>query len=79
MRRAAVSAAANIVEGSARVSEKDFARFLDMAFSSARELGYHISLAHRLGYLTAEEHTKLESSQGRLCATVAGLRDAIRN
>ena len=77
MRRASVSTAANIVEGSARISEKDFARFLDIAFSSARELGYFIDLAGRLGYLASEDLQGLTSLQGRTCAAVAGLRKAL--
>lgn len=45
MRRSAVSVAANIVEGCARRTEKEYIRFLNIAFASARELGYFIDLA----------------------------------
>ena len=52
MRRAAVSVAANIVEGEARSSARDLMRFLNIAFGSARELGYFLELSIRLGFLS---------------------------
>lgn len=55
MRRAAVSAASNIVEGCARRSQADYPRFLDIAYGSVRELEYQVSLAHRLGLLNDPE------------------------
>ncbi|TAN37666.1 MAG: four helix bundle protein [Verrucomicrobia bacterium] len=51
MRRAAISITSNIVEGCARNSEADYLHFLDMAYESAQELTYQVSLAIRLGYM----------------------------
>jgi len=48
MRRAAVSIASNIVEGSARDGHAEYVRFLDLAYASTKELEYQISLAGRL-------------------------------
>ena len=62
LRRAAVSCASNIVEGCARNTLADYLRFLDMAYGSACEMQYQLSLAHRLGYLSDEQGHRLGDS-----------------
>ncbi len=77
MRRAAVSVAANIVEGCARHTEADYVHFLDIAYGSARELQSQLSLASRLGYVPAsapvqdlcEQTTKVLNALIRLLRT----------
>jgi len=65
MRRAAVSIAANIVEGHARQSQQDFARFISIALGSAAELEYLLLLARDLGYLTdADIHQASSDAAG---------------
>jgi four helix bundle protein len=49
VRRASVSIAANIAEGSGRNSDKDFAHFLEQSYGSAMELASHLFLAGDLG------------------------------
>lgn len=54
-RRAAVSVAANIVEGFRRISAKESLRFYDIANGSLEELRYEIQIAFDLKYLNKEE------------------------
>jgi len=50
MRRSAVSAASNIVEGCTRESQTEYVRFLEISFGSCKECHYQFTLAVRLGY-----------------------------
>jgi four helix bundle protein len=77
MRNSAVSVATEIVARAGTRSESDDRRFVDSAFASIRELSYLIGLAHRLGYLTAEQTRSLRALQGRTAwALVSLMRSA---
>lgn len=76
IRRAAVSAPTNIVEGCARESHRERDRFLEIAFASAREVIYLIDLASRLEMLNSKVATELVNSGGRVAAALSALRKA---
>ena len=79
LRRAAVSIASNIVEGCARQSQADFVRFLDMAFASAREVEYQLSIAARLEYLPAELATSMNDKVVETSKVTYGLLKSLRS
>ncbi|WP_366145470.1 four helix bundle protein, partial [Methylovulum sp.] len=54
IRRAAASIPANIAEGWARRSTKEFQQFLRIANGSLRELETHLLLSQRVGLCTTE-------------------------
>jgi four helix bundle protein len=70
--RSAVSIPSNIAEGASRNSEKDFARFLEIALGSAFELETQLIIASKRKYISEEslEETiqKLSSLQKRIYA-----------
>lgn len=78
LRRAAVSVASNIVEGCARYSESDYVRFLDMAYGSAREVEYQLSLAFRLGFVSPRDHQLLQNLSAEVSKVLNGLLRALR-
>lgn len=77
IRRAAVSTAANIVEGSARRSDRDYSNFLNIATGSASEVRYLIDLATRLGFLSERVAKGLDPRCRELVASLVRLVDSL--
>jgi len=55
MTRAAVSIPANVAEGCSRSSNREFARFLEIAIGSSFELETHLLVASTLGFIQNSE------------------------
>ncbi|MEK7401405.1 MAG: four helix bundle protein [Gemmatimonadota bacterium] len=77
--RATNSIAANIVEGCAKGSRLELARFSDIAIGSSSELEYWLLLTKDLGQLGPRDHERLTTSTIQVRKMLFGLRNAIKN
>ena len=73
VRRAAVSIAANIAEGAARKSQKEFAYFLSNSQGSASEVETELLIAYRLSYLSENTYLELRASLDEIGRMLTGL------
>lgn len=74
IRRASVSVPANIAEGAARTSSKEFMHFLSISQGSASEVETEILIAHRLGFLSEEIYSDLVGNLDEIGRMISGLR-----
>jgi len=78
LRRAAVSVACNVVEGSARRTTAEYCHFLNIAAASASEARYLVELSCRLGFLTDVSGKGLVVDYTELTASLQALMRALR-
>ena len=77
MRRAAVSVSSNIAEGSGRVSDRDFARFLEFTYGSLMEVVSQSRIAQRQGLLDADRCDEITNKAESLSRMLSGLRNSL--
>jgi four helix bundle protein len=73
LRRAAISVVSNIAENSGRRGDREFARFLRMAYGSTCEVESQLLLSRDLGYLGVEGWEKLDAECQKLGKMLNGL------
>ena len=61
IRRSSSSIPTNFAEGSSKISEKDFTRFIDIALGSATEVDYQLELSKDLKYISEEKFLTLNN------------------
>ena len=76
--RAAISVPANIAEGHGRSSDRDFARFLDIAMGSLREVETLVILAERLHLAKQATVAELLKQTDEVGRVLHGLRRSKR-
>jgi four helix bundle protein len=78
IQRAAVSIPTNIAEGSAKSSDKDFARFLEMSIGSSFELETELIVAKNLSYITAENLFELQTELSKIQQKINKFKDQLK-
>lgn len=77
MRRSAVSISSNIAEGSGRSSDKDFARFIEIGYSSLMECVSQTHIAKNEDFLQPKEFEELQKMAGDLSRMMSGLKNTL--
>jgi four helix bundle protein len=77
MRRASVSVASNIAEGSGRGSNPDFARFIEFSYSSLMELVTESTIAGRQGFLSQLNLDETYKRSEQIARMLSGLRSSL--
>jgi four helix bundle protein len=77
MRRAAASIPMNLAEGAARSGAKEFARFINIAIGSCEEVRYQLHLSHKLGYVSEDVKSRLDSDYEQVKKMLSKLLSAV--
>ncbi len=77
MRRAAVSISSNIAEGTSRMSQTDFGRFIEIATGSVFEVVSQAFIGRRQGFLNEEDFRTLYLAADEIGRMLSGLRKSL--
>jgi four helix bundle protein len=77
IRRASISVASNIAEGSGRNSDKDFAHYLEQSYGSLMEVASLFYLAHDEEYVAEADVDPLLDDMEKLARSVASLNRSL--
>jgi four helix bundle protein len=78
LRRAAVSVSSNIAEGNSRLSHKDKAHFIEVAFSSLMEVMNQLIISKDLDFITEEELNTFRKDIGELSNKINAFHKSIK-
>ncbi|RZN79941.1 MAG: four helix bundle protein [Winogradskyella sp.] len=75
MRRCSVSISSNIAEGTSRLTKKDKAYFMTIAYSSALELLNQAIISKELDFITEESYNKIRTDIESITNKINSLRN----
>ena len=78
LRRASVSIPSNIAEGSSRISNKDFSRFLEIAIGSAYEVETQLIIATDLGFIDSQKLILLSNQLTEIIKMISKFRTTLK-
>lgn len=79
LQRAVVSISSNIAEGSAKPSNADFAKFLDISLGSAYEVETQLLISKEVGYINDDMYNDLIEELVNIQKQIAAFIKYIRN
>jgi four helix bundle protein len=79
IRRAAVSIPANIAEGAARQTQKEFLQYLHVSSGSVSEIDTLLEICKELSFLPEKKQADLQKQLSRISAMLNGLIKKVKN
>ncbi len=79
LQRAMASIPTNISEGAGKRTDREFARYLDIALGSAKEAENHLAFSRDMGWLSGELYEKLDAELGEIRRMLYAFARTVRN
>jgi len=79
MRRASVSISSNIAEGCSRSTDKDFGRFVEIAYGSLMEVVSQAVIAKKQRFMADNQYSEIYSNAEELARMLSGLKSRLSN
>ena len=78
LRRASVSVSSNIAEGSSRGSNRDYVRFIEIAYGSVMEIVSQLHVSRRRQFLNEEAFEQLCVKADEIARMLSGLKTSLQ-
>lgn len=79
VRRAVVSVSSNIAEGNGRSTNKEYIRFIEIAYASLMEVVSQLTIAQKLNFITEDQLAELKNQANDIARMLSGLRRSLQD